>query len=214
MERGHTVGPFLIPPFHDLHCSPIGAIIKKDDTCRLIMDLSQPKGCDINSDIDKEEFAIHYTHFDRATDMVFKAGNGCLMSKVDIKHAFRLMPISPSDWNLLGYTWEDCLFVDVVLSFGLRSSPGIFGQFADLICWVLQTIHKLKSTIHYADDFFLVSSKLIEIAHEELERLCAAFEALRIPLAKEKLEGPSTRIIYLGIEINSVDQMISIPQET
>ena len=142
--RGHTAGPFTIPPFDDLHCSPIGAVIKKDDTCRLIMDLSQPKGWSIDENICKEDFSVQYTHFDRATDLVFEAGKSCLISKVDIKHAFRLIPVRKSDWKLLGIIGgKGIFFVDVRLSFGLRSSPGIFNRFADLICWVLRTVFNL-----------------------------------------------------------------------
>ena len=63
---GHTVGPFLNPPFPDLHCSPVGAVQKKDGSCRIILDLSQPKGRSINEGIDKELFTVQYTHFDRA----------------------------------------------------------------------------------------------------------------------------------------------------
>ena len=57
------------------------------------MDLSQPRGASINGHISKEEFSVQYTHFDTATDMVRAAGIGCLLSKVDIQHAFRLLPV-------------------------------------------------------------------------------------------------------------------------
>ena len=56
LARGHTCGPFRHPPMVDLHCSPIGGIIKKDGSCRLIMDLSQPKGLAINECIKKRRF--------------------------------------------------------------------------------------------------------------------------------------------------------------
>ena len=96
--RGHTSGPFVQPPLTPFHCSPIGAVVKKDSSCRLIMDLSQPRGYAINEGILKEDFAVQYTHFDVATDMVNAQGSGCYMSKVDIKHTFRLLPVRPCDW--------------------------------------------------------------------------------------------------------------------
>ena len=70
LERGHTSGPFLNPPVHQLHCSPIGAVMKKDGSCRLVMDLSQPKGCSINEGILKEEFSVLYSKFDDAIKLV------------------------------------------------------------------------------------------------------------------------------------------------
>ena len=213
LERGHTVGPYVTPPFPDLHCSPIGAVTKKDGSCRIIMDLSQPKGQSINECIDKEEFTVHYTHFDRATDLVLAAGKGCLLSKADIKHAFRLLPVKPEDWKLLGYYWEGYYFIDVRLSFGGRSSPGIFNRFADLVCWVLQNVYHLLSTVHYSDDFFLVSGAIMDNAKCDLNTLRTAFQTLNIPIAPDKLVGPTTVITYLGIEINSVDMTIGIPDE-
>ena len=97
LDRGHTSGPFKNPPFDITHCSPIGAVVKKDDSCRLIMDLSQPRGGSINEYISKDDFSVQYTHFDTATDMVRAAGIRCLLSKVDIQHAFRLLPVRPSN---------------------------------------------------------------------------------------------------------------------
>ena len=213
LTRGHTAGPFVFPPFPDLHCSPIGAVPKPDGSVRLIMDLSQPRGQSVNEHIDKDEFSVQYTHFDRATDLVLAAGRNCLMSKVDIKHAFRLMPVKPSNWKLLGFFWEGYFFIDVRLSFGLRSSPGIFGRFADLICWVLKTVFGLDALIHYSDDFFLVSCIYEGVARADLQRMIEAFIQLNIPLAPEKILGPATILIYLGILIDSGNMTIAVPRD-
>ena len=211
--RGHSSGPFDTPPFYNLHCSPIGGVIKKDSSCRLIMDLSQPYGASINENISKEEFSVKYTHFDQATDLVRLAGRSCLMCKVDIKHAFRLMPVRMEDWKLLGYFWEGHYFIDTVLPFGLRSSPGIFNRFADLVCWVLCNKFNINSLVHYSDDYFLVCGDNLSFAIAELNKLLKAFKDLNVPLAQEKIIGPVNVITYLGIEINSNNLTISIPQE-
>ena len=81
IQRGHTSGPFLHPPWKDLHCSPLGSREKKDGSRRLIMDLSQPQGNSINDNIEKEDFPCQYTHFDNATNMVYNKGKNCLMTK-------------------------------------------------------------------------------------------------------------------------------------
>ena len=212
VQRHHTSGPFQSPPFENLHCSPIGAVIK-NGKCRLVMDLSQPKGMSINEFINKDDYSVQYTHFDVATDLVRQQGVGTYMSKVDIKHAFRLLPVRPDDWPLLGYCWEGQYFVDTRLPFGLRSSPAIFNQFANLVCWVIKFFYALSKLVHYADDFFLVSKQVEDTARNELILLQQAFSYLDIPLGKDKILGPSTSMTYLGIEINSVDLTISLPQE-
>ena len=86
-------GPFTSAPLQKLHCSPLGSREKKDGSRRLIMDLSQPMGGSINEGIDKESFKVQYSHFDDATDLVYKMGTNCLMSKIDIQHAFRILPV-------------------------------------------------------------------------------------------------------------------------
>ena len=128
VQRGHTSGPFPIPPWPHIHCSPLGSREKKG-TRRLIMDLSQPNGFSINEGISKDEFTVIYTHFDAATDLVKHQGQHCNMSKIDIKHAFRLLPVKPSQWILLGVTWLEQFFVNTHLPFSLRSSPCIFNNF-------------------------------------------------------------------------------------
>ena len=43
--------------------------------------------------------------------------------------------------------------------------------------------------------------------------MCKGFRDLGIPLAKEKIVGPITNITYLGIDINSSDLTLSVPQD-
>ena len=156
---------------------------------------------------------MQYTHFDVASNMVRVQGQGCYLSKVDIKHAFRLLPVKPSDWPLLGYFWDGSYYIDTRLPFGLRSSPAIFNQFADVVCWIMQQVFKLNNLVHYADDFFLVSSQDYNSAKGDLHNLLDAFQQLYIPLAADKIIGPTKILVYLGIEINSNDLTISIPED-
>ena len=56
LECRHIAGPFKTPPIHPLHCSPLGAVPKKDMSWRLILDLSSPKGCLLMSGFQKMAF--------------------------------------------------------------------------------------------------------------------------------------------------------------
>ena len=210
IERGHTAGPFPNPPFPVTHCSPIGSAPKKDGSARLIMDLSQPHGTSINDAISKEQFVCEYSHFDEATDLINKLGRNSLMCKLDIKHAYRLLPVRPDQWHHLCYFWEGNYYVDLVLPFGLRSSGSIFNQFAKLVRWIIQHHYGISHIINYSDDFFAVLSKDMAIAQEQLKTIIKAFHDLDIPLAEDKIEGPATSIVYLGITINSHDMTIEI----
>ena len=163
LNRGHSVGPFSSPPFQNFHCSPLGAVPKKDGSTRIILDLSSPSGSSVNEGIPSEFFSVKYSSFDDAVSMVREVGRGCFMAKIDIKHAFRIVPVHPNDWPLLGYKWLGRYFFDVRLPFASRSSPFIFNAFADSLAWIL--IHKfgITSLMHYLDDFFCVHLRSLSV---------------------------------------------------
>ena len=213
IARGHTAGPFTHPPFPQTHCSPIGAAPKKDGTVRLIMDLSQPHGSSINDDISKEDFPCEYTKFDDATNLLMEAGQGSLLCKLDVKHAYRLLPVRPDQWHHLCYFWDGKYYVDLVLPFGMRSSGAIFNQFASLIRWIIINHYKIPRIINYSDDFFAVLAKDMKMASAQLRTIIQAFKDLGVPLASEKIEGPVTLLVYLGIVINSLNMTIEVPED-
>ena len=63
---------------------------------------------------------------------------GAQLAKVDIKSAYRNIPVQLEDRWMLGMRWEGGLFVDIVLPFGLRSAPKIFTAVADAVEWMLK----------------------------------------------------------------------------
>ena len=212
LQRGHTAGPFLTPPFHNLHCSPLGSAPKKDGSLRIILDLSSPSGSSVNDGISPEMCHVRYSSFDEAVGMVRAFGTGCYMAKIDIRHAFRLCPVHPDDWPLLGYHWLGKYFVDVCLPFGSRSSPCIFNAFADSLQWILVTKFALAALTHYLDDFFLCAFSLSDGLYK-MELVQTVFNLVGVPVALDKLEGPSQVISYLGIEIDSINSVIRLPDD-
>uniref|UniRef100_A0A7M6DPV8 Reverse transcriptase domain-containing protein n=1 Tax=Clytia hemisphaerica TaxID=252671 RepID=A0A7M6DPV8_9CNID len=142
--------------------------------------------------------------------MARTVGKGCFMSKVDIRHAFRLCPVHPEDRSLLGYLWQERYFVDVCLPFGNRSSPCIFNSFADALQWILVHRFSLSALTHYLDDFFLCCP-LRDQAEYEMLLIQSVFGSIGVPVAEDKLEGPSQVLSYLGIEIDSVTFTIRLP---
>jgi hypothetical protein len=53
---------------------------------------------------------VHYASFDDAISLVVRAGRGAHMAKADIESAFRLLPVHPDDFNLLGIKFPDSNF--------------------------------------------------------------------------------------------------------
>ena len=150
----HIAGPFKTPLIHPLHCSPLGAIPQKDMSWCMILDLSSPKGLSVNEWISKDDFSVTFSKFDVAVNLVRVTGPGALMAKLDIKHAFRIMPVHPDDWDLLGTCWDGLYLVKLHLPFSGRSSVFISNTSADALTWILCIKHAVARLVHYLDDFF------------------------------------------------------------
>ena len=50
---------------------------------------------------------------------VMHEGHGTLLAKIDTRDAYRLIPVHPHDRYLLGMAWNNQLYVDLALPFGL-----------------------------------------------------------------------------------------------
>ena len=144
-------------PFH-CHVSPIGVIPKKNrpGKWRLIVDLSSPEGASVNDGISREMCSLSYVSIDSIVDCILKLGKGALMAKIDIKQAYRNIPVHPMDRYLLGVQWKGELYIDKVLPFGLRSAPIIFSAVADALQWIVQQ-RGVEFIFHYLDDYITVA---------------------------------------------------------
>ena len=191
VSGGRIHGPFLYPPFDHFQCNPIGVVPKKTPgKFRVIMDLSYPPGNSINDYIDKEEFSLRYVTTDTAVKFIQARGPGCFLSKIDIAQAFRLIPVAPSCWSLLGIFWENRYYFDTRLSMGGRSSPSLFNNLPEAIEWVLKNNYDLDMVCHLLDDFLGVEDPNEKgIAIDIMTKL---FKRLGVPLAPDKIEGPLT----------------------
>ncbi len=129
---------------------------------------------------------------DDAIDFIMQEGRGTMLAKDDVRDAYRLVPIHPLDRHLLGMSWNNKLYVDLALPFGLRSAPFIFNQFAEGWHWTLQHNHGVRLLLHYLDDFLTASSPNSNECLENLNAIASSAESLGIPLAVEKVEGPRT----------------------
>ena len=81
------------------------------------------------------------------------------MAKIDIKHGFRLCPVQPEDYQLLGMFWQGQYYIDTRLPFGGRSSPFIFNNFADALAWVVIFVCGIPHVLHYLDDSFVAAPR-------------------------------------------------------
>lgn len=215
VRLGRMAGPFLVKPIENLRISPIGLIPKSvPGSFRLIHNLSYPASGSVNDGINKQLCTVHYSNFDDAVNLVVRAGAGALLAKADIKSAFRLLPIHPEDFCLLGVKLSGSYYVDKALPMGASCAPALFETFSTFLEWVIKKQSGYESICHYADDFLFVGrdcpggrSPCLEILNC-FRNVCMG---LGVPLAEDKTVGPTTQLTFLGLEINSVSQTVSVP---
>ena len=126
ISKKAVLGPFHSNPFsHEIAISPLNSVPKKgSEDRRVILDLSVREGGAINGFIDKdnyleEEVNLKYHNVDVLVDLIKKQGRNCLIFKRDLSRAYRQIVIDLHDVHLVGYTWNEHLYFDRVLSLGL-----------------------------------------------------------------------------------------------
>ena len=115
-----------------------------------------PEGLSVNDGITKEDFSLQYVRVDDAIARIMQLGRGTLLAKFDIRRAFRLCPVRPEDWHLLGMCWEGKYYYDKVLPFGLRSAPFIFNEVAEAFQWICAHHLSIEDMLHLLDDFLVL----------------------------------------------------------
>ena len=194
-----------------IHCSPF-AKRNKPGKFRLILNLSAPENHSVNDGISRELATLSYVTVDEVIDRVLKLGRGTLMAKMDIKQAYRNVPVHPQDRALLGMLWNDLVFVDTTLPFGLRSAPLIFTAIADAAQWIMQR-RGASYVFHYIDDYITMGapeSCKCEENNTIMHQVCAD---IGLPPEPEKDEGPTTTIVFTGIEIDSMAMKVCLPED-
>ena len=212
-EAGRILGPFDQPPLPNFRTSGLGLVPKHDGGWRIIYHLSAHFAQSINDFIDPHAYSLSYCTIDDAYKILNELGPGALMSKIDLKNAFRLIPVRPEDWNLLGICWRNRFFVDTCLPFGLRSAPYLFNQLSIAIHWVLQHSYGVHHLLHYLDDFFTAGPANSSQCSENLQSMFTLCSNINAPIKLSKVEGPTTSLTFLGIHLNSNTMEANISDE-
>ncbi|KAM4031873.1 uncharacterized protein ACNLHF_019247 [Anomaloglossus baeobatrachus] len=211
---GRIIGHFPDIPFFNLRVSPLGVVPKKEaGKFRLIHHLSHPKGSSVNDGISEADASVSYVSFDRAVTLLKEAGPGALMAKSDIESAFRLLPVHPDCYHLLGLSVDGFYYYDTCLPMGCSISCHYFELFSSFLEWVLRFETGIRSVIHYLDDFLFVGPRDSQACSTLLDSFRSLMSVFGVPLSADKTIGPVTSLSFLGIEIDSVGMFFRLPQE-
>lgn len=212
VAAGRLLGPLPTHLASLVQVSPLGLVPKahQENKWRLIMDLSYPSGYSINDGIPPALCSLHYASVDNAVDIIKQLGRGAQLVKLDVKDAYRIVPVHPSDYCHLGLCWQGKTYIDRALPFGLRSAPKIFTAVADLIAWILHQ-QGIRYQLHYLDDYLFLGAPNTHEGAQALQVVLNIFKVLGIPVATHKTEGPTTVLAFLGILIDTQAFELRLP---
>ena len=123
-----------------------------------------------------------------------------------------MVPIYPEDQHLLAVRWRGTVFIDKNLPFGLRSATKIFTAVADALQWILKHEGKVVNSLHYLDDFIFVAPSSSS-AESQKQAMLSLFDSLGVPIEPTKLEGPSSSLQFLGIEVDTQSLQLRLPSD-
>lgn len=154
-------------------------------------------------------YRLRLPGIDRLCSFILHHGPGCLIYKKDLQRAYRQFPVDPKDYNLLGFSFQGELYFDLRCPFGLRSSAMICQRTTSSVIHIFQQFGFIADV--YLDDFFGAESP--QKALEAFDTLQFLFDELGLQSSRDKDCYPSTNMICLGIEVDTVTFSLRVPQD-
>ena len=219
VKQGLVWGPMTKEelPWTDPKVSPMSVEIKPSGAARIIVDLSSPhlKTVDLDSDIpssvnsgiDIEDFPMEGVTTVDVLKALVKLGKGnVVISKQDWSDAYKHIKVSGQDLRLQCVEWCGRYFTELALTFGGRSSPGIYHAVSEVILMVAILEARLRRSIvkKQLDDVVAIASKNeVQRFYWQYRDLC---DDIGVRLAPEddpsKCFPCSDRGSILGLEYN------------
>lgn len=215
LALNRVAGPFNELPIKNLKVSPLGLVPKKTEgQFRLIHHLSYPnkKLNSVNSGISDESAAVQYAGINDAITEIKKLGKQVYLAKSDVRQAFRILPVSPQDYELLGFFWEKKYYFDRCLPMGCRTSCKIFERFSSALQWIAINKLGMSAMVHILDDFLIIETSK-ESAIQKLKLFIQLCEEMGVPLSAEKTVLPTQIIEFVGITLDVLAAEARLPLE-
>ena len=206
-----SAGNYIIASEKPVIVSALGAVPKPDsEDLRLIHDCSMPHGVGVNSYIDIEKQS-----FQTLDDACRLIGKDFFLAKIDLRHAYRSVPVHPANRDALGLKWKFTgdkhytYLKDTRLPFGARSAPGIFHRLTQSVRRMMQR-RGYPLIIVYLDDF-LVIGRTQHGCQAAFDTLRSLLVSLGFTISPSKLVPPCQNLVFLGVEIDTSTLTLSLP---
>ncbi len=215
--HGSLIGPFDAQPFIPwTQVSPLMTRPKRGSTARrVIVDLSFPQGSSVNSFTPRETYCgtpqkLTLPSADTLQQQISTMQGPCYLYSCDVARAYRNIPLDPLAWPLCNIQFNGKFYIDTSLSFGARWSAAGCQRVTDAVKYIMAKAG--HTVINYIDDIVGLAQTLDQ-ATQGFLMLQRTLASLGLPEATSKACPPAPTIIWLGIEFDSVNRTMRIPQE-
>lgn len=204
-------GNYVITDAKPTIISALGAIPKPDSSeVRLIHDCSRPTGQALNDYIISHSFK-----FQTLDDAIKLLRPNYFMAKIDLRHAYRSVPIHKSNYLATGLQWQfsgqrgPTYFFDTRLPFGAKSSPEIFHRLTQSVRRMMAR-RGFQSIVVYLDDFLIIGKTQAE-CQEAFSVLLKLLQDLGFQISWHKVIGPTQKLVFLGVELDTYRCEMALP---
>ena len=175
------------------------------DSRRITIDLIWPHNHSVNSGVSKNSyldtyFTLTYPSIDTIIERIKQFGPGAQLCKVDISRAFRQLRVDPRDIDLLGIK-SDSYYLDLRSPLDSGVDPDS-SRDPVLLLGISWQKNGYPGLINYIDNLILsdLPSKITNVYQ---------FLLLGLPISSSKLLAPTTCVICLGINMDTIPRTIS-----
>ena len=190
----------------------MGAVLKPDGGIRPITDCSMPRDISVNNYCSNIIQEFQYKNVDHVLAMLQE---GDYMAVVDIKSAYRAVPIFPDHRKYLGLKWEingETVFIeDSRLCFGLCLGPSYFDKISGFVYNILADMYNIQA-VNYLDDFIVIGATLDDTTWAQ-KVVIKILRYLGFYISLGKVTPPSQVCRYLGLDIDSIRMEIRLPKD-
>ncbi len=141
-----------------------------------------------------------------------KLGPGSFLAKSDIKSAFRIVPLRPHCYHVMGFKWEQSYYFDKCLPMGLAESCKIFEIVSYAIVYILQEKFHIQNIVKVLNDFLFGEIPKAQY-RKNLYTFLAVAEYFGISIAMDKTTiDPATSNIFLGLCLDTKAMIARLPK--
>lgn len=220
VELHGVTGPFTTAPFLSTKVSPLMTANKKPDSRRPIFDASFGD-LSLNNNTPQKEYLGEPYQFSFPTvldlaEVIVDLGPGCLLWKRDLSRWFMQIPVDPGEYDKLGVIWRGGWYLFTSYVWGCRHA-GYSGQrISRAVLKCFQDMGSLKfdqpyNAMVYMDDY--AGAEIGDRATSAFNDLGSLLDDLGIVESKKKAHAPSTKMLFLGVEFDTVEMCMRVGEE-